>query len=429
MRARRGATMPLVCVMLAAIIGAAALAVDIGRLYYSGAEVQTAADAAALAAARTQQYDPTAGMTAVTASAQAVAALNKSGGQPITVQSSDVLAVTYNPSTRAIGPSSWSQDAAAFTVTAQATVPSIFQGGSHTVRRSATAWIANVNGANCVRPIAINYTRFYESGFTWDTRYSGTNTYAPDFSLWDIGSTHKSSLPGRTFIVLPPGAKESEWRDTTKHKPTSSQAPSGYTGAFNTHGNWEPIENAGSAMWGFTLGLQIPEGHGRCPYAAAAVGDIKPPIYVRNATDSTNLLAATNDGMAILCPRNGNTNLAYCMNADGKVGVKTRIMLTDSVTVNGNWMHKVREVGRARLMCYFRSTNDVCVQTPIDEIDAKGTWCFYSSTTGTRCAGPFSGYPVGTIIMMLDTPGSMDLAPDVVLGTKPGLTQRVLLAK
>ncbi len=431
--ARRGVTMPLVCIMLTALVGATALAVDIGRMYYSAAEVQTAADAAALAAARTQEYNPAGGLGPVLASAQAVAALNASAGQPIAVQSQDVVPATYDPTTRAIGTTSWSQSTAAFTVTAQARVPSIMMPNGRMLRRTATAWIANINGASCVRPIAINYTRFYESGVTYDTRYSGTGTFAPDFVLWDIGSTHQASLPGRTVIVLPPNANETDW--ATNHHPTASQLPassSSYAGGFGSHANWEPVDNYSSGLAGFTLGLQVAEGNYLCPYASAAVGDVKQPLLTPTAQDQANLIAAANTGMQTLCNRHGNTNLAYCLNADGSIGVKTRIMLTDSVVTNGTWTHKVRDVGRARIMCYFQSPNDVCPQTQMNEVDASGNWCYFSSTDGNYpgcLQGPFGGYPAGTIMMFLDTPGSMDLGPDVVLGTKPALTQRVLLAK
>ncbi|MDQ6926520.1 MAG: pilus assembly protein TadG-related protein, partial [Candidatus Eremiobacteraeota bacterium] len=58
-RSRRGATIPLVCVLLTALLGGAALAVDIGRVYLTATEAQAAADAGALAAGRTlQQYQP-----------------------------------------------------------------------------------------------------------------------------------------------------------------------------------------------------------------------------------------------------------------------------------------------------------------------------------------------------------------------------------
>src|ERR1700689_3894501 len=64
----RGVTMALVALSLVAIISMAALSIDIGTLYQASAEAQRAADAGALAAARTISIsgltgDPTNGAT------------------------------------------------------------------------------------------------------------------------------------------------------------------------------------------------------------------------------------------------------------------------------------------------------------------------------------------------------------------------------
>ena len=126
-------------------------------------------------------------------------------------------------------------------------------------------------------------------------------------------------------------------------------------------------------------------------------------------------------GMISLCNRWGNAPDAHCYNTQGTVGVKTRIMLTDSVVTNGIWTHRVREVGTVRIMCYFQSVNDICNPVPMNEQPAAvGTWTSW---------GPLKGYPPGSFMAFLDTPGSTNITPDIVLGTKPGLTQRVLLAK
>ena len=404
---RRGAVLPLVCVLLTALLAAAALGIDLARMYYAGVEVQTAADAAALAATRYQQYNPTLGMGGVQGAAQEVAALNRSGGAPVQVQAQDVVPVTYDPDTRVAAASGWTRETAAFTVTAQAEVPSAFGGVPRTIRRSATAWLANVNGATCVRPFAINYTRFYEEGVTHDVRYSSTGAFAPEFNLWDIASTKDASLRGRTFIVLPPGADKKWWLDNRQ---------------LNSHGNWEPVDFAGGGLYGYGTAVAGPEGSAYCNGNRVAVGDIKRPLIA----DSASLVTAMNVSMTYLCAFAGDAPNAYCYNSKGTVGVKTRIMLTDSVGAGGAWTHKVREVGVARIMCYFRTANDVCAYQQMSELAATGVWCYYARGD---CDGTATGYPPGTLILFLDTPGSTDLTSDIVLGTKPGLTQRLLLAK
>src|SRR6476659_4305040 len=56
LRSRRGSTLVLVAMMLAALMGVAAIAADIGRFYVVTGELQTSADAAALKGARVLQF-------------------------------------------------------------------------------------------------------------------------------------------------------------------------------------------------------------------------------------------------------------------------------------------------------------------------------------------------------------------------------------
>lgn len=425
-RARRGAVLPLVCILLVALLGAGALAIDLGRLYYTGQEVQTAADAAALAAVRAKQYNPIDWPVNATANVQdaarTVAARNRAAGAPAVVDAADVVPVSYNPTTRAITASNWTSETSAIQVTAHAR-PSYVLGGAlgltaPVVRRTATAWLANVNGGNCVRPIAINYTRFYEEGVTHDTRYSSVGAFAPDFNFWDVSNTQYASLRQRTFIVLPPGAKRGYWLSQPT-SPTYAANNRGYSG-FPSHANWQPVDFTGGGLSGFGNGLGGPEGSAYCTGNRAAVGDTKVPLIASTPADSTNLIYAAQLAMTTLCNRTGNAANAYCYNSQGTVGVKARILLTDSAVVNGAWRHRVREVGVARIMCYFQSRNDICASWPMSELAASGTWDYW---------GPMQGYPPGTLMLLLDTPGSTKITSDVVLGNKPGLTQRLLLVK
>lgn len=406
---RRGAVLPLVCLLLVALLGVGALAIDLGRLYYTGAEVQAAADAAALAATRAKQYNPIDWPTGAIANAQAaardVAGRNRAAGAPVQVSAPDVVPMAYDPTTRPVPtPTSWTSETAAIQVTATArpsyVLASTLGLAAPVVRRTATAWLANVNGANCVRPLSIKYTRFYEEGVTHDTRYTASGTFAPQFNLWDIASTQYANLAERTFIILPPDARESDWEAR----------------GFNAHGNWRPMDFAGGGLPAFTTRLGAPEGSPGCADAQAAIGDVKAPLL----GNASAIVTAASAGMAQLCNRMGNADNAFCYDSRGAVGVKTRIVLSDSVGSGTSYTLRVQEVGVARVMCYFRSERDVCNNVPMNEPAARGTWSYF---------GPRVGYPAGTIILFLDTPGSTAITPDVVLGTKPGLTQRLLLVK
>src|SRR5262245_15929880 len=66
---RRGSVLPLVAVCCAAMAGLVALAVDIGRLADAKAECQNAADAAAIAGARTLDGSASANLSGATANA------------------------------------------------------------------------------------------------------------------------------------------------------------------------------------------------------------------------------------------------------------------------------------------------------------------------------------------------------------------------
>ena len=410
---RRGAVLPLVCILLTALLGAGALAVDLGKLYYVGQEVQTAADAAALAAMRAKQYNPIDWPVNSAANAQyaaaAAAAKNRAGDSAATVAAADVVPVVYNPTTRAITASSWSVNTTAIQVTAQArptyVLAQILGLTPPVVRRTATAWLASVSGGNCVRPLAINYTRFYEEGVSHNKAYSSAGAYAPEFNQWNIADTQYAPLPNRTFTVIPPGQKE----DSLRAK------------GFNTNGTWQGVVlggGAGGTLNALTAQLSAPDNSPGCQDARAVVGDTKPPVNDPTA----DVLTAVGDGMRRLCNRGPASTTAWCYNTRNTVGVKARILSTDSVAApGGGFVLRVREVGVVRIMCYFQNTTDTCDPVLMTEREASGLWA--------PLGGRYTGYPRGTMMAFIDSPGSIDITRDLTFGDKPGLTQRVLLVK
>ncbi|WP_027937297.1 pilus assembly protein TadG-related protein [Anaeroarcus burkinensis] len=80
LREPRGATLVLVAAALFMLLGISALAVDAGFLYWNKAQVQTAADAAALAGAQELRHSPEAAAN----EARAYAALNGRAGDVVT---------------------------------------------------------------------------------------------------------------------------------------------------------------------------------------------------------------------------------------------------------------------------------------------------------------------------------------------------------
>src|SRR5580700_7617081 len=137
-RAReRGVTMALVALAIFSIIAMAALSIDIGTLYQASAEAQRAADAAALAAARTISVsgltgDPANGATdgtwaavcggtssPATEAAIAVAQQNTVGGVAVPTTS---ITVTYSAGSAGTGASNCSGAGPGFAVNPTVTV-------------------------------------------------------------------------------------------------------------------------------------------------------------------------------------------------------------------------------------------------------------------------------------------------------------------
>lgn len=417
-RARRGATIPLVLVLLTALVGAAALAIDLGRLQLVGTEAQAAADAAALGAVRSQQLWPTniygsSAVARIRYHADSMARLNRVNGVPARVLSADVAPMTFDPRTRATTVNSVWNDPLAVRVVVRATVNPVVGNivglTPRTVERTATAWLASVNGASCVRPLAFDYTRFYESGVktadsTYDTRYSRNGLLAPEFTQWDIANTRFGALPNRGYMLLPPGQSESLWRSRN----------------YNTAGRWRPVDFTGGGGGDFVALTGAAIGSSTCRTARAAVGDTLQPLVA----SASNVTTWANAGMAALCNRNTTATArnAHCLNPNGTIGVRTRIMLTDSLPGGPRgFVHRVREVGVVRVMCYFQYEDDVCGDVPMNEPTSRGTWSILNFSK--------TGYPSGTFVMYVDTPVTTDLGADIVLGNKPSFTQRLILVR
>ncbi|HEV3445887.1 MAG TPA: pilus assembly protein TadG-related protein [Gemmataceae bacterium] len=103
---RRGTILPFLALSLVAICGFAALAVDIGMIVVAKGQCQNAADAAAMAGARSVDGSPSANLAAATANAKAAAEANIVLGQNV---QADEVAVSmgtyhYDPNTQKFAP-------------------------------------------------------------------------------------------------------------------------------------------------------------------------------------------------------------------------------------------------------------------------------------------------------------------------------------
>ena len=417
---RRGAVMPLVCVLITVLVGCAALALDLGRLRYVATEAQAAADAAALAAASATQINPNTDAQNAPARARDLASRNRAAGAAGSVATADVVPVVYDPDARTATATVWSGSANGAQVTARARPSYAFAGildlAPPAVPRAATAWIGNLTEAACVRPFALPYTRIYEDLYTGNRRYTGKTDYAPNLTQADVAALapqYSVSATRRTFVVLPPSEDEVEWDD--KGKPNT--------------GAWHTVNFANNGYTAFTTYLAAPVGSGACKPATTEVGDYLRPFSWNRSNFEKEVLAAANPGFVALCNRAGSAPDARCRDARGHVGVETRAAFSDSIpNSSGPFSQKVRMISQVRVMCYFMTDDDVCAATPILTPDGKTTpWQMPSNRSG----GPpvDKGYPKGTIVVLLDGPVSVDITPDAKFGNTISFTQRLLLVK
>lgn len=172
--ARRGATMVLVAVMILVVAGMAAFAIDLARVYTGVNEMQTGADATALAAAHRFQRTGTSPVNG----ALAFAAQNSAFGTPLTLNAGDVEPIVWNPATRAIAVAgSWA----------------VANGVRVTMRRTATLPFGGVIGRAAISP-----TR---SGVVWLANQTARDCMQP----WGLSTAYVSSLLGGRAITGQPG--------------------------------------------------------------------------------------------------------------------------------------------------------------------------------------------------------------------------------
>lgn len=155
---RRGATAVLVAVLIVLVGGMAAFAIDLARVYTGVNEMQTAADAAALAGAIQLQRSGTSPVSVVQTFAGNVD--NKAFGSAISLPTADVVGGIWDPSNGSFTASTnWAANNAV-RVTTRGTPTMAFgrlMGRSTvTATRSATAWIANQTTRDCVKPWGID---------------------------------------------------------------------------------------------------------------------------------------------------------------------------------------------------------------------------------------------------------------------------------
>ena len=218
LKARRGATLVMVAVLFVLVGGMAAFAVDLARIYSGVNEMQTGADAGAMAGAVKLQDAP--GLSPVSV-VQSFATANSAFGSAISLAAGDIEGGIWNDSAKTFTNTAWAA-ANAVRVTSR-TTPSLAFGRlmsrtSLNANRSATAWIANQATRDCIKPwgVPLSQVTTLLGGLSINTqagvnalaalvstesgRYTATRILGPDVSNY-LG-TPTPRLPDATFMAL-----------------------------------------------------------------------------------------------------------------------------------------------------------------------------------------------------------------------------------
>ena len=156
---RRGVTLVLMAFMLTILIGAAAVAVDFGKLMLYRSQLSAASDAAALAGVYQVLHKGVLPDAAVS-EAKHYAGLHRVGPDTVTLADGDVTGGSWDLNTHVFTPRDWTDPALdAVRVVSHYDAPygfgRLFGLNSHTVRDTAIAVMGYVGVTTCVRPIAL----------------------------------------------------------------------------------------------------------------------------------------------------------------------------------------------------------------------------------------------------------------------------------
>ena len=400
---RRGSVMVMVALMLAALMGVAAIAADIGRFYVVAGELQTGADAAALKGASVLQMATADFETTVDDSVTAWAlAANRSDGAAITIPRDSVevgywtpgsagASGTFSPTPTGLRPN-------AVLVRAAGLPRGIFaqligHTGATPVSRRAIAWIGNVS-LNCTRPWALNYLPLVQA-----VNGNADTTQALDMTKFleyqdrpldeRIMVMHNSEVTG----TLP--EDDGVW--------TAYNLPSGPNGGGNS----------GST----TYQSQIASCNNIAMNSDAGNGNVQPSTGVGSCGEGTVVCWALEaipgmdqgqiEGPGICSFRSPPDATCYSQQ-DNTAGVTVDITFAN-VIGNGAGGIDFKYVGETTLLCVIRAYTDECTSVPPGRAQ--------------------TGYAPGTLVVVAQGLKARTLNPTDLISNAPSNVQRFFLVR
>jgi Flp pilus assembly protein TadG len=409
MENRRGSTLVLVAMMLAAFMGVAAIAADIGRFYVVAGELQTAADAAALKGASVLQVSTSSDL-ATTVDAEVIAFVpptNRADGTQMSVTAQDVTLGYWVPGTSG-APGTFEAPGTrrpnAVEVKVSHSPRGIFsqliaRSSGLPLQRRAIAWIGNIS-LNCVRPWAFPYAPFYRRVHNVTT----TTSPPPDVNPTKMIEFQRTDEANRRFIVTPPldapldpvaFPNDSMWRGYNPPVNNSGGSNSGATTYQQSILRCDNIAINSSADNGNTVPTS---GNG-----SQCGADNISACWAKSVISGGR--AGNQEGDGVCEFRTGKANCYK--NADTTAAGVYIDMAWADITGGGQSVD-FRYVGEFILQCFFMTTADVCDALP--------------STKNT-------GYPVGTMVGVASGLKSRLLNPTDKISNDPSSVQRLFLVK
>ena len=432
---RRGATLVLVSLLMVPLVTLAAFSLDVGWWQVGANQLQTTADAAALAAARAKQLYPANGTAAkALAYANQVAAANKAFAQTVTIASSDVEPIYWAPETRTATVTNWT-DANAVRVTARATPALIFAGVTRatapTVVRTSVAWIANINSGVCVKPWSLPYEVLYDKvasltgvESTGATPAGGTR---PDLSQAQVAALTTGSYSENARVVVLRGPT------TDAGLPPAAIGVTGYSGrweGYNFAGNsgnnsfqsqiygCDPTRISVNADQGATLPGNAPY---ECWMVRALMGSTGNSCSQPSWIDElpTEEVSCHYRAASSVLGFTGYDAGCYAANGSTSPGISRQVSWGDVGPGSGSNTVSHRVIGRVRILCVFRGLG----------VGAGG-----SATSVETCAPggailPISNLPIGTMVVSLDGLTNDTIDGETQLGTTTSTSQRLMLVR
>jgi Flp pilus assembly protein TadG len=435
---RRGATIVLVAVALVPLLGLGALAIDLSLWQVGATQLQTAADAAALAGARAAQLYPTTAAVMSVQYAQNIATQNRAFGAAVTLPSSAVEPVRWTPPVApatqgTVTSASWTGTgtglANAVRVTVAAQSGSFFIGitsnAAPTVQRSAVAWIANINNG-CIKPFALPYSVLYNRSAALAGLPLSTAASPPDLVQRQLSAIASSPAAARVVILRGPTVDSTRALGsalTVAPNPVTYRGNDGqfsgysFTGNAGGPGYRNSIPSCQNVSTTVDDGTTLPGNNDiECFTIVGLMGN------GGNCAGSWPTGAVSAAGATcVLRPADGTTWDAGCYTSTGNpapLGRTVRVAWGDNIGAGSNAVN-YRVVGEFLLLCAFRGA----------AFDDKGNPTGHIETCNSGQLPAPANYPRGTIVGVLQGLSTPELNPGTQLGNDVGDQQRLILVR